>query len=96
MTSDIIVWTWTWAIWWKLTEPAIKKVSKLFWNWAMTNSVVTWADIALLWFVPEIWRIWQIEKKFHWQGLILSPEEYQLSPDTDDLALFYQKINVKK
>lgn len=96
LTSDIIVWTWTWAIWWKLTEPAIKKVSKLFWNWAMTNSVVTWADIALLWFVPEIWRIWQIEKKFHWQGLILSPEEYQLSPDTDDLALFYQKINVKK
>ena len=96
LTSDIIVWTWTWAIWWKLTEPAIKKVSKLFWNWATTNSVVTWADIALLWFVPEIWRIWQIEKKFHWQGLILSPEEYQLSPDTDDLALFYQKINVKK
>ena len=96
LTSDVIIWTWTWAIWWKLTEPAIRKVSKLFWNWATTKSVVTWTDIALLWFVPEFWRIWQIEKKFHWQGLILSPEEYQLSPDTDDLALFYQKINVKK
>lgn len=96
LTSDVIIWTWTWAIWWKLTEPAIRKVSKLFWNWATTKSVVTWTDIALLWFTPEIWRIWQIEKKFHWQGLILSPEEYQLSPDTDDLALFYQKINVKK
>lgn len=96
LTSDVIIWTWTWAIWWKLTEPAIRKVSKLFWNWATTKSVVTWTDIALLWFIPEIWRIWQIEKKFHWQGLILSPEEYQLSPDTDDLALFYQKINVKK
>lgn len=96
LTSDVIIWTWTWAIWWKLTEPAIRKVSKLFWNWATTKSVVTWTDIALLWFTPEIWRIWQIEKNFHWQGLILSPEEYQLSPDTDDLALFYQKINVKK
>lgn len=96
LTSDVIIWTWTWAIWWKLTEPAIREVSKLFWNWATTKSVVTWTDIALLWFVPEFWRIWQIEKKFHWQGLILSPEEYQLSPDTDDLALFYQKINVKK
>lgn len=96
LTSDVIIWTWTWAIWWKLTEPAIRKVSKLFWNWATTKSVVTWTDIALLWFVPEFWRIWQIEKNFHWQGLILSPEEYQLSPDTDDLALFYQKINVKK
>ena len=96
LTSDVIIWTWTWAIWWKLTEPAIRKVSKLFWNWATTKSVVTWTDIALLWFTPEIWRIWQIEKNFHWQGLILSPEEYQLSPDTDDLALFYQKINIKK
>lgn len=96
LTSDLIIWTWTWAIWWKLTEPAIRKVSKLFWNWVTTKSVVTWTDIALLWFIPETWRIWQIEKKFHWQGLILSPEEYQLSPDTDDLALFYQKINVKK
>lgn len=96
LTSDVIIWTWTWAIWWKLTEPAIRKVSKLFWNWATTKSVVTWTDIALLWFTPEIWRIWQIEKNFHWQGLILSPEEYQLSPDTDDLSLFYQKINVKK
>ena len=96
LTSDLIIWTWTWAIWWKLTEPAIRKVSKLFWNWVTTKSVVTWTDIALLWFIPETWRIWQIEKNFHWQGLILSPEEYQLSPDTDDLALFYQKINVKK
>ena len=96
LTSDVIIWTWTWAIWWKLTEPAIRKVSKLFWNWATTKSVVTWTDIALLWFIPETLRIWQIEKNFHWQGLILSPEEYQLSPDTDDLALFYQKINVKK
>ena len=96
LTSDVIIWTWTWAIWWKLTEPAIRKVSKLFWNWATTKSVVTWTDIALLWFTPEIWRIWQIEKNFHWQGLILSPEEYQLSPDTDDLALFYPKINIKK
>ena len=96
LTSDLIIWTWTWAIWWKLTEPAIRKVSKLFWNWVTTKSVVTWTDIALLWFIPETWRIWQIEKNLHWQGLILSPEEYQLSPDTDDLALFYQKINVKK
>ena len=96
LTSDLIIWTWTWAIWWKLTEPAIRKVSKLFWNWVTTKSVVTWTDIALLWFIPETWRIWQIEKNFHWQGLILSPEEYQLSPYTDDLALFYQKINVKK
>ena len=96
LTSDLIIWTWTWAIWWKLTEPAIRKVSKLFWNWVTTKSVVTWTDIALLWLIPETWRIWQIEKNFHWQGLILSPEEYQLSPDTDDLALFYQKINVKK
>ncbi|RAL56594.1 hypothetical protein BLD25_02945 [Candidatus Gracilibacteria bacterium GN02-872] len=96
LTSDVIIGTGTGAIGGKLTEPAIREVSKLFGNGATTKSVVTGTDIALLGFVPEFWRIGQIEKKFHGQGLILSPEEYQLSPDTDDLALFYQKINVKK
>lgn len=99
LTSDVVLWAWTWALWWVATKWAIwkywKEVLDDTWkvvikNWQVVktlgfkqDALLTWADVAILWFPPEFLRQHIVDKIFHNQNLIIESAD-------DDLQKIYE------
>lgn len=87
--SDLVVWTVTWAVWWQLTTYGISK-----WGTHMPVSkqaLLNWADVWLLGFLPEFYRIETVEKYFHEEKLLQEETWKKVS-----LAELYEKKDKKE
>lgn len=70
ISSDVVVWTVTWAAWWYLAKIMWVETAELFSKQWWKVAWIFALDLAFLWLVPEAWRMMYVDSVYHNQDIL--------------------------